>query len=193
MTTPTVIPCSDSAKLNSPPVDEETIPIEPVVMVTRTGSLPVTSCTLLMNKEEKEDEEREDIEIIKQKRSLSEPNESSSILINTNSEDIIDSAHQTTPTTPPPMAPSIAETTSDLLAKPVAMTMPSSSGSNSSVVNVSRSTPRMVGVVTPTQSVKPYQVRKLIIKILIIINNDDNNYYYCNYDLKFNYLEILLN
>ena len=155
-------------------VSKETPPVEPVVMVTRTGSIPATLLSIV------QEEEEETEEMLKHKRSNSEPtnSSSSSSLTNLPSGDPMGAASQkfspsmspilspSTPTSPPiplikastssagPLPPELPQSP-ELKIVSTATTVPPASSVSVGVTKASR----MVGVVTPTQTVKPYQVR----------------------------------
>ena len=165
-------------------VSKETPPVEPVVMVTRTGSIPATLLSIV------QEEEEETEEMLKHKRSNSEPTNSSSSSSSTNlpSGDPMGAASlaktaplqssqkfspsmspilsPSTPTSPPiplikastssagPLPPELPQSP-ELKVVSTATTVPPASSVSVGVTKASR----MVGVVTPTQTVKPYQVR----------------------------------
>lgn len=160
-------------------------------MVTRTGSIPATLLSIV------QEEEEETEEMLKHKRSNSEPTNSSSSSTNLPSGDPVGVASlvktaplqssqkfspsmspilsPSTPTSPPiplikastssagPLPPELPQSP-ELKVVSTATTVPPASSVSVGVTKASR----MVGVVTPTQTVKPYQVRDTQMFILFI-------------------------
>ena len=142
-------------------------------ILSRNGSVPITTSTVLASLDE-----ADEIEIQKHKRSHSEPsttplsknqeNDSASSLAN-DATPILHYTSRYSPTMPPIFSPSdnesktISSTCSDPVLYPSSTTSDNETPSttvmskSSSIVGVTRVT-RMVGVVAPTQAVKPYQV-----------------------------------
>ena len=173
-------------------VSKETPPTEPVTMVTRTGSIPATLLSIV------QEEEEETEEMLKHKRSNSEPMNSSSSSTNLPSGDPVGVASSaktaplqssqkfspsmspilspSTPTSPPiplikastssagPLPPELPQSP-ELKVVSTATTVPPASSVSVGVTKASR----MVGVVTPTQTVKPYQVRDTLMFIFLFV------------------------